>query len=72
MDALTRGPVEVAARGRSRSWGMAALCLLVLAAIGGAIWFWPASLTNQAARNKKPPQPIPVVVATAAQRDVPI
>jgi multidrug efflux system membrane fusion protein len=51
---------------------MAALCLLVLAAIGGAIWFWPASLTDQSARNKKPPQPIPVVVATAAQRDVPI
>lgn len=72
MDALTRGPVEVAARGRSRSWGMAALCLLVLAAIAGAIWFWPASLTDQSARNKKPPQPIPVVVATAAQRDVPI
>jgi membrane fusion protein, multidrug efflux system len=72
MDALTRGPVEVVARGRSRSWVMAPLCLVVLAAIGGAIWFWPASLTDQSARNKKPPLPIPVVVATAAQRDVPI
>jgi multidrug efflux system membrane fusion protein len=51
---------------------MAALCLLVLAAIGGAIWFWPASLTDQAARAKKPVEPIPVVVATVAQRDVPI
>jgi multidrug efflux system membrane fusion protein len=72
MDALTRGPVEVATRGRSRSWVMVVLCLLVLAAIGGAIWFWPASLTDQSARNKKPNQPIPVVIASAAQRDVPI
>ncbi len=38
MDALTRGPVEVAARGRSRSWVMVVLCLLVLAAIVGTIW----------------------------------
>ncbi len=72
MDALTRGPVEGVTRGRSRSWAMVALCLLVAAAIGGAVWFWPAGLTDQSARNKKPAQPSPVVVAAAVQRDVPI
>ena len=72
MDALTRGPVEVAARGRSRSWAMAALCVAVLLAIVGTIWFWPAGLTGKSARNAKPALPIPVVVAPVVQRDVPI
>jgi multidrug efflux system membrane fusion protein len=72
MDALTRGPVEVVPRGRSRSRVMIALCLLVLAAIAGAIWFWPAGTTKQAAGDHKPGQPIPVLVAPVAQRDVPI
>ncbi len=70
MDALTRGPIEVATRGRTRSWGMLALCLLVLAAIAGAVWFWPARSSKQAAH--KPTQPIPVLVAPVAQRDVSI
>ena len=73
MDALTRGPVEVAARGRSRSWVMVVLCLLVLAAIGGddlVLAGRPGSTRRP--RNNKPAQPIPVLVAAAAQRDVPI
>ncbi len=72
MDALTRGPVEVATRGRTRSWAMAVLCVLLLAAIVGAVWFWPTNLFNQSARNKKPTQPIPVLVAAASRMDVPI
>ncbi len=72
MDALTRGPVEVVTRGRSRSWAMIALSLLVLAAIAGAIWFWPAGLVNKPAHNRKPAEAIPVVVTPAVQRDVPI
>ena len=59
MDALTRGPVKVETRGRSRPWAMIALCLLVLAAIAGAVWFWPAAWLNQSARNHKPNEPIP-------------
>jgi multidrug efflux system membrane fusion protein len=51
---------------------MAALCTLLLAAIAGAIWFWPAVPTKQAAGAHKPGEPIPVLVAPAVQRDVPI
>jgi multidrug efflux system membrane fusion protein len=70
MDALTREPAELAPRSRSRPWVMIVLCLLVVAAIAGAIWFWPPGVINRAAH--KPAQPIPVVVAPAEQRDVPI
>ena len=51
---------------------MVALCLLVSAGIGYAIWFWPAGSAEQAARNRNANQPIPVLVATAEQKDVPI
>ena len=64
MDSLTREPLTD--RGdparRSRRWLMAVLCLLVLAGIGYAIWFWPAGSANQAARNRDANQPIPVLV----------
>lgn len=72
MDALTREPVEQTTRSRSRPWVMTVLCLLVVAAIAGAIWLWPAGSANKAARDHKPAEPIPVLVAPAAQRDVPI
>lgn len=72
MDALTREPVDLTARSRSRRWLMVVLCLLVIAAIGYAIWFWPAGSGDQAARNRNANQPIPVLVATAEQKDVPI
>ena len=51
---------------------MVVLCLLVIAGIGYAIWFWPAGSADQAARNRNANQPIPVLVATAEQKDVPI
>ena len=72
MDALTREPVDLTTRSRSRRWLMVVLCLLVIAAIGYAIWFWPAGSGGQAARNRNANQPIPVLVATAEQKDVPI
>lgn len=72
MDSLTREPADLLIRTRSRRWLMAVLCLLVAAGIGYAIWFWPAGPANQAARNRNPNQPIPVLIATAEQKDVPI
>jgi multidrug efflux system membrane fusion protein len=72
MDSLTREPVELLTRTRSRRWLMMVLCLLVVAGIAYAIWFWPAGSANQAARNRDANQPIPVLIATAEQKDVPI
>jgi membrane fusion protein, multidrug efflux system len=72
MDSLTREPVDLLIRTRSRRWFMVALCLLVLAGIGYAIWFWPAGSPDRSAHNRNANQPIPVLVATADQRDVPI
>jgi membrane fusion protein, multidrug efflux system len=72
MDSLTREPVELLTRTRSRSWLMLGLCLLVVAGIGYAIWFWPAGSTSQTARDRNANQPIPVVVFAAEQKDVPI
>ena len=72
MDSLTREPVELLTRSRSRRWLMLGLCLLTVAGIGYAIWFWPAGSANQTARDRNANQPIPVVVAAAEQKDVPI
>ena len=51
---------------------MALPCLLLVAGIGYAIWFWPAGSGGQTARDRDANQPVPVLVATAAQQDVPI
>jgi multidrug efflux system membrane fusion protein len=72
MDSLTREPVELLTRTRSRRWLMMALCLLVVVGISYAIWFWPAGSANRAARDRNANQPIPVLVAAAEQTDVPI
>jgi multidrug efflux system membrane fusion protein len=72
MDSLTREPLDLTTRSRSRRWLMVLLCVLVVAGIGYAIWFWPAGTGGQAARNRNANQPIPVLVATAEQKDVPI
>ena len=72
MDSLTREPVELLPRTRSRRWSMLGLCLLVLAGIAYAIWFWPAGSNSQTARDRNANQPIPVVVSAAEQKDVPI
>jgi multidrug efflux system membrane fusion protein len=72
MDSLTRDPVEIRTRRGTRPWLIWALCLLVIAAIVAVVWFWPAGQGKQAARNHTAEQAIPVLVATAAQKDVPI
>ncbi|MEJ0020487.1 MAG: efflux RND transporter periplasmic adaptor subunit [Acetobacteraceae bacterium] len=72
MDSLTREPPDVMTRQRSRRWVMVLLCLLVLAGIGYAIWFWPSGSAGQAARGRNAGQAVPVLVATAEQKDVPI
>ncbi|HUB48597.1 MAG TPA: efflux RND transporter periplasmic adaptor subunit [Acetobacteraceae bacterium] len=72
MDSLMREPAEVAVRAPSRPWLMIALCLLLVAAIAGAVWFWPWTGTNTAKKDSMAGQPIPVVAATAERRDVPI
>lgn len=48
------------------------LCLLVVAAIGWAIWFWPMRSGNRPGRDFARDQPIPVLVAESARKDVPI
>jgi multidrug efflux system membrane fusion protein len=74
MDMLTREPELRTRRKRGllRRAVMALLCLLVLAGIGYAIWFWPARAPTEQARNASRNQPIPVVVATSETKDVPI
>ena len=72
MDLLIRESADLQTRTRSRRWLMALLCLMVIAGIGYATWFWPGGAANQAARNRNANQPIPVLVATAEQKDVPI
>ncbi len=72
MDSSTREPVDLLTRPRSRRWLMVVLCLLVVAGIGYAIWFWPSGSAGRAARDRNANQPIPVLIATAEQKDVPI
>ncbi len=72
MDSLTREPAAPLARTRPRRWGIVLLCLLVLLGIGYTIWFWPGGSADQAARGRTANQPIPVLVAPAEQKDVPI
>jgi multidrug efflux system membrane fusion protein len=72
MDALTRQTAPTRARFRLRRWGMIGLCLLVVAAIGYAIWFFPAAPPPANKRDSTEGQPIPVLTAVAATQDVPI
>ena len=73
MDSLTREPVDLTTRAAIPSLGDGRRCACwCVAGIGYAIWFWPAGSGGQAARNRNANQPIPVLVATAEQQDVPI
>ena len=72
MDALTREPVLTRPRSRLRRWSMVLLCLLVVAAIGWAIWFFPSGGPSTKGRDRDAGQPIPVLTAAAATKDVPI
>ncbi|HEY0182907.1 MAG TPA: efflux RND transporter periplasmic adaptor subunit [Rhodopila sp.] len=72
MDALTREPVRSRTASRLRRLGMVGLCLLVAAAIVYAIWFFPSANRPVSQRDSAAGQPIPVLTADAAARDVPI
>jgi multidrug efflux system membrane fusion protein len=72
MDALTRDLTEPQTRIRKRRWPMLLACIAMLAAIGATIWLWPKPAAQQAARNRNANQPIPILEAAAAQKDVPI
>ena len=75
MDALTRDPASTATRPgvrrRARRVVMPLACLLLIAAVGAALWFWPVA-SNGPAKDRFANEPIPVLVATATKRDVPI
>jgi multidrug efflux system membrane fusion protein len=76
MDAMTRETEAPSRTRRGRGWlrrsGMVLLCLLVLAGIGYAIWFWPAHPPAPNARSAARGAPVPVLVANAETKDVPI
>jgi multidrug efflux system membrane fusion protein len=72
MDAMTREPVRTARRPRLRGAGMVLLCLLVVAAIGWAIWFFPSAPPSTKGKDRDAGQPVPVLTAVAAKQDVPI
>jgi membrane fusion protein, multidrug efflux system len=72
VDALTRQPIETRTRSRLRRWGMVVLCLLVVAAIVYGVWFFPAGNPTANKRDSTAGQPIPVLTAVAATKDVPI
>jgi membrane fusion protein, multidrug efflux system len=78
MDALTRepptrDPVRTRPKSRTRSLGMIGLCILAVGAIVYAVWFFPSAGPGTADRNKSVAgQPVPVLTAVAASRDMPI
>ena len=72
MDSLTREPADLMTPPAIPPLADGRAVVLVIAGIGYAIWFWPAGSGDQATRNRNANQPIPVLVASAEQKDVPI
>ena len=71
-DSVTRDKVRAPARPRLRRLGSIGLCLMAVAAIGYAIWFFPASGPPAPDSKHDANQPIPVLTAVATSRDMPI
>src|SRR5271163_3638106 len=65
-------PSRVGTKRRRSSFGMAVLCALLLAGIGAAIFLWPKSEPAGTGADQSATVPVPVLVATATTRDVPI
>jgi membrane fusion protein, multidrug efflux system len=73
MDALTRDPEVAPPRSRARRRAVTALLVLVTAAIGAGIWYWPVKAPGSKwTRAQTAGQPIPVIAAAAVTRDMPI
>jgi membrane fusion protein, multidrug efflux system len=72
MQVITREPAGSKARFVLRRGIVVLLCLLIAAAIGWAVWFWPARSGKPDARSHNRDQPIPVLVEQSATADVPI
>src|ERR1700722_16754046 len=73
MDALTREPALAPPTSRTRRWLWALLCVLVTAGIGATIWLWPVPpREDKAAVMREANQIIPVVLADAVKRDMPV
>jgi len=71
MDALTREPTTTVTRSRARRVVMLLASVALIAAVGATLWFWPTT-TNNPAKDRFANEPIPVLVAIATRRDVPI
>jgi multidrug efflux system membrane fusion protein len=72
MDVLTPDTIATRPRSRLRGLGMAFLFLLAAAATVYAIWFFPQPAPPKNPRGAAAGQPIPVLVAPAQVRDVPV
>ncbi len=74
MDIGTRDNITLQDRPRTRRSRLAVglVCVLLLIGIGAAIWLWPASKTTSGKADRAANAPVPVLIAAAAQRDVPI
>ncbi len=74
MDIGTRDAITLEDRPRTRRSRLVVglVSVLLLAGIGAAIWLWPAGKTSPGKADRAANAPVPVLVAAAAQRDVPI
>jgi membrane fusion protein, multidrug efflux system len=74
MDIGTRDNITLEDRPRTRRSRLVVglVSVLLLAGIGAAIWLWPASKPTSGKTDRAANAPVPVLVAAAEQRDVPI
>ncbi len=74
MDIGTRDAITLDDRPRTRRSRLVVglVSALLLAGIAAAIWLWPARKATQGKSDRWANAPVPVLVAAAAQRDVPI